>query len=127
MDITERIKVVSELQKTSVDVFKTILPSLRIGMSDVDIAELSKQEFTKRGIKKFWYTIAFVVLIGVERFKIGTTTPDYAIKSPSKDVYLEAGLPVHMDFAPMDPKTKIWGDWSSTVVFHPRDGIDDEQ
>ena len=27
----------------------------------------------------------------------------------------------------MDTKTKIWGDWSSTVVFHPRRGIDDEQ
>lgn len=127
MDITERIKVVSKLQKTSADVFKAIPPSLRIGMTELEIAKLAKQEFDKRGIKEFWYNVAFVVLIGVERFQIGTTTLDYAIKSPSKDVYLEDGMPVHMDFSPMDPKTKIWGDWASTIVFHPRDGIDNEQ
>lgn len=127
MDITEKIKVVSKLQKTSVEVFKAITPSLRTGISELDIANLAKQEFSKRGVSEFWYNVPFIVLIGAERFKIGTTTSNYTIKSPSKEVYLEDGMPTHMDFAPMDSKTKIWGDFASTIVFHPRNGIDNEQ
>lgn len=127
MEITDRINIVSNLQQISADVFKKAITSLQVGMSEVDIANLVKLEFRKRGIEEFWYDIPQNVLIGVERFKEGTTTADYEIKKPSKDIFLKEDLPVFIDLSPVDPQTKQWGDWSSTVVFHPKRVRDNEQ
>lgn len=121
------IRIVENLQRQCVETYNHVLSRLRVGMSEVDIAELMRLEFERRGITEFWYNVPLCVLIGAARFKIGTTTADYAIKSPSKDVFLEQGSPVFFDVSPMDTKTKQWGDWSGTVVFHPRPIVDDEQ
>lgn len=127
MDIKEKVKIVSELQRKSIDVFNSVVSNLEVGLSEVDIAELVKKEFAKNGVKECWYNVPFMVLIGIERFQIGTTTSDYSLKEPSNNTYLKEGEPVHMDFSPMDLETKIWGDWSSTIVFHPRNITDNEQ
>ena len=127
MDIKEKAKVVRNLQKKSIEVFNTVTGCLKIGMSEAEIADLVRIEFKKREITEFWYSIPINVLIGTERFQIGITTSDYSIKAPAKDIYLQEGLTVFIDLHPMDPKTKLWGDWASMIVFHPRDGIDNEQ
>lgn len=127
MEIIDRVNIVSNLQQISADVFKKATTSLQVGMSEVDIANLVKLEFRKKGIEEFWYDIPQNVLIGVERFKEGTTTTDYEIKKPSKDIFLKEDLPVFVDLSPVDPQTKQWGDWSSTVVFHPKQVRDNEQ
>src|ERR1035441_1029794 len=89
-------------------------------MSEVDIANNLREIFTQNGINDYWYDVPFNVLIGVKRFQVGLTTSDYQIKSPSPDAILEEGETVYVDFAPMDPRTGIWGDWSSTCVFRPK-------
>lgn len=127
VDILTKIEIVSNLQKTSVDVFNTVIQKLEVGLSEADIAELVRIEFEIRGIEEFWYNIPQNVLIGVERFQIGTTSSDYTIKAPSKKVFLNEGSVVFIDISPMDPKTKLWGDWASMAVFHPRKKKDDEQ
>ena len=127
MTIKERVAIVSNLQKISSDVFNETIKSLKLGISEVDIAKLLRKNFEKRGITKFWYTVPEVVLIGSERFKIGTTTTDYRIKSPSKDSFLQEGSTVYADLSPMDSVTKIWGDWNGMLVFQPRKRVDNEQ
>lgn len=127
LDETSKIKVIENLQKFSKKSYSAVLLQLKIGMSEVEIEELFKAEFRKRGITEYWYSVPINVLIGVERFKIGTTTTDYAIKNPSKNSFLKKGDPVYIDLSPMDSVSKLWGDWSSTFVFDPRVGVDDEQ
>lgn len=127
MDITKKVKVIGDLQNKSADVFDNVVHSLKAGMSEKEIAEAIKQEFKIKGIEEFWYNVPITVLIGVDRFKVGTTTPDYVVKNPSKDILLEEGSPLFIDLSPVDPKTKLWGDWSSMVIFHPRKKVDDEQ
>lgn len=127
MGITDRVSIVSNLQQISLNVFKSVITSLQGGMSEVDIAKLLKSEFKIRGIEEFWYDIPQNVLIGVERFREGTTITDYEIKRPSQEIFLEDGLPVFIDLSPVDPQTKQWGDWSSTAIFHPRQDLDNEQ
>lgn len=119
--------IVEHLQKSSAQVCASIMTDLRVGLSEFDIANLIRLEFQKLGIKDFWYDVPQNVLIGTERFKIGTTTSDYAVKMPSDKVALVAGSPVFIDLAPMDSGTKQWGDWATTFIFQPRPGIDDEQ
>lgn len=127
MTIKEKVAIVSNLQETSSEVFNETLNAFELGMSEVDIATSLRENFLKRGITEFWYTVPEVVLIGSERFKIGTITTDYSIKSPSKESVLQEGSPVYADLSPMDPVTKIWGDWNGMVVFKPRKDRDDKQ
>lgn len=68
MDILTKIEIVSNLQKTSADVFNTVIQKLEVGLSEADIAELVRIEFKIRGIEEFWYNVPQNVLIGVERF-----------------------------------------------------------
>lgn len=124
---TETIAIVTRLQKTSAEVFKATEASLVSGMTEVDIADLIRQEYKKRGVSQYWYDVPINVLIGAERFKVGITTSDYVVKSPSKDVHIVDGSPVFIDLSPVDSETGWWGDWAATLVFHPRRGIDDEQ
>lgn len=126
MNLQEKIKIISNLQKISIDIFNAILSLLKIGMSEIDISSLIKIEFEKRGIAEYWYNVPIGVWIGIERFKVCNTTTDYNLKNPSKDSKLFTGAPVLIDLSPMDSETKLWGDWSSTFVFQPRK-IDDEQ
>lgn len=127
MDISEKVKIVTHLQKVSKEVFEAVSNSLEVGMSEVDIAELAKVDFEKRGITEFWYDVPLNVLVGIERFRIGTTTADYSIKAPAKDVFLDVGSTVFIDLSPMDPDTKTWGDFASMIVFRPRGGTDEKQ
>lgn len=127
MDIKAKVKLVSNLQKISREVFNSTIQRLQVGMSEFDIADLIRDEFAKRRVVEFWYSVPEVVLIGSERFKIGTTTTDYSIKSPSKKIVLQEGSPFYADLSPMDSSTKTWGDWNGMIVFNPRIGLDDEQ
>ena len=126
METTETIKVISKLQKTSVEVFKVIARSLKIGINEQDIAELIRLEFKKRNIVDFWYDVPIIVLVGTKRFINGANS-DYATKSPSRASTLKEGDTIYIDLHPQDSKTRLWGDWNMMVVFHPRKGIDDEQ
>lgn len=114
------VHVVGKLQRVCVRAFTDVTASLRVGMSEQDIAVALRAHMTSQGITEHWYDVPFNVLIGVERFRIGTTTTDYAVKAPDPTVLLQEGQVVFVDFAPMDSKTGIWGDWSSTCVFHPK-------
>ncbi len=96
-------------------------------MSELDIADALRVHMAKQKIKEHWYNVPFVVLIGPERFRIGTTTTDYSIKAPNPTVLLKEGSAIHVDFAPMDPVTKTWGDWSTTCVFRPKSPAEKEQ
>lgn len=127
MSIEEKIAIVTRLQLFATEVFTAVTKTLIIGMSEFDISEMIRSEFQKRGITEYWYNVPRNVLIGTERFKIGTTTSDYTIKGPSDKVFLEEGSALFIDVHPMDSATKVWGDWATTVVFHPRPGIDDDQ
>lgn len=126
MEIAERVKVVSELQKQSVNVFKEVSQSLRVGMSEQDIAALIKAKYEKRGIIDFWYDVPIIVLIGVERF-LDAANADYTTKSPSASHVLNEGDMLYVDLHPRDSKTGLWGDWDTMAIFQPRKGIDDEQ
>lgn len=126
METTETIKVMSKLQKTSVEVFKAVAPSLKTGISELDIAQMMKDEFAKKRIYDFWYDVPIIVLIGTERF-INGVNANYVTKSPSREYLLKEGDVVYIDTHPQDNQTKLWGDWNTMIVFHPRKGIDDEQ
>ncbi len=95
-------------------------------MNEQDIAERIKLEFKKRDITDFWYDVPIIVLVGTERFIKGANS-DYTTKSPSKEFILKEGDVVYIDLHPQDSKTRVWGDWNTMIVFHPRKGIDDEQ
>ncbi|MDO8573736.1 MAG: M24 family metallopeptidase [Candidatus Daviesbacteria bacterium] len=126
MKTSNALDVVANLQNTSAEVFKTISKSFEVGYSEAEIAALIKLEFRKRGIVDFWYDVPIIVLIGTERFISGANA-DYATKSPSVDAVLKDGSIIYVDVHPQDNQTKIWGDWNTMAVFHPRVGIDDEQ
>lgn len=121
MNDPDTIRITQHLQQIAVDVFVKTLGQLQIGMSELDIAHLLAEGLTYKGITGYWYDVPQNVLIGVERFKQGTTTSDYRTKSPSKSVQLENGLPVFIDVGPMDSISQQWGDWASTFIFHPNE------
>ncbi len=117
---TANIEIVERLQNACKDAFVGMMVSVEAGMSEKDIADVLRDNLAGLGITNHWYDVPFNVLIGVQRFRIGTTTTDYGVKSPSPHVQLEEGNVVYVDFSPMDPETGIWGDWSSTFVFRPQ-------
>lgn len=119
-------EIVRELQETCFEVFETVIPLLKMGMSEFDLAEIIRRELRKRGIIDFWYDVPIFVLFGQRRF-LDIASENYPTKSPHKDTYLKSGEPIYIDIHPQDHATKIWGDWNSMLVFHPRKGIDDEQ
>ena len=127
IEITEKKRVVERLQRICADVFLRVSSHLQVGQSEFEIAEAFDKAFKEHGIVKHWYDVPFNVLIGAERFIEGTMTTDYSIKAPVKNIRLQSGEICYADFAPMDTKTGIWGDWSATIVFHPRHGLDNEQ
>jgi Xaa-Pro aminopeptidase len=119
VDIERKVAIVTQLQEHSQEVFSTVIEQINIGTNEVEIAELIRVEFQKRGITEFWYDVPINVLIGAERIKIGTTTTDYSVKNPSPHAFLQEGAPLFVDVHPIDSATKLWGDWASTVVFKP--------
>jgi Xaa-Pro aminopeptidase len=120
-------QVVSRLQRACATAFTEVMSTLTPGKTEQEIADALRRHLANQGLTQHWYDVPFVVLIGVERFRIGLTTPDYTIKAPSPDVRLEAGLTLHADFSPMDPDTGIWGDWSSTCIFRPTTSAHSQQ
>lgn len=123
----EFVQEVSRLQNLCKKVFSILLKKINSSMSEDDLADLSLELFAEEGIHSHWYDVPVVSLIGIERFVEGTTTYDYSVKSPSSDVYLEENVAVHLDFSPIDPKTNVWGDWSSTFVYKPSNKRSNEQ
>jgi hypothetical protein len=126
MSIHDRIQIVSHLQQMCWEIFATSVQVLKTGISEYDYAELLRKEFKKKKIVSFWYDVPIFVLFGTTRF-LDIASKDYQIKSPHKSVFLQEGDPIYIDFHPQDADTKLWGDWNSMVVFHPRVGRDDEQ
>lgn len=127
MNEKAKAHVVSRLQMAAFDAFMAVSKSFQEGLSEAAIAKMVRREFEKCGITEHWYDVPIHTSIGTERFVISTTTTDYAIKRPQEDVFLAAGDVMHIDTSPMDPATKLWGDWSTTVVFLPREEKDREQ
>lgn len=119
MQTEKKLQKVSNLQTICAGSYVAAMENLQIGMSELDIANILRELLEKQGINQHWYDVPFIVLIGVDRFRVGTTTSDYSLKAPSPNVRLEKGQFIHVDFAPMDPETGLWGDWSSTCVFGP--------
>jgi len=120
MDLAKKTEIVNSLQITSREVYAKVLQLISLGMSELDISEMIRKEYGERGISEYWYDVPLNVLIGAERFKIGTTTTDYDLKNPKADVILEEDQPLFIDLAPIDSKTKVWGDWARTIIFHPK-------
>jgi hypothetical protein len=75
----EKIAVISKLQLTSYEVFCSIIPHLKAGMSEFDIAASLRNAFAKRAIVEFWYDVPIIVLIGAERL-INGANADYPTK-----------------------------------------------
>ena len=123
----ETAQIVKNLQSACADTFTAVMTSLRPGMSEQDIAYALRAHLASQGIREHWYDVPFIVLIGAERFRAGTTTTDYGVKAPSSEALLREGQAIHVDFAPMDPDTGIWGDWSSTCFFRPATSADRRQ
>lgn len=126
MKTSDTLDVVANLQNTSAEVFKTITKGFEVGDSEAKIAASIRLEFKKRGIVDFWYDVPIIVLMGTGRF-INGANADYATKSPSVDAVLKDGSIIYVDVHPQDNQTKLWGDWNTMAVFHPKVGIDDEQ
>ncbi len=118
--LKEQAAIVNSLQDLCKKTFETVTRRLRTGMSEADIAEALKAYMLEQGVTNHWYDVPFIVLIGLERFKTGIVASDYAVKAPQKNVYLQEGDTIHIDFSPMDPRTQVWGDWSTTCIFHPQ-------
>ena len=120
MNQATKVQIVANLQIICAEAYISVMSNLWVGMSENDIADELRKYLKKSGITDHWYDVPFLVLIGVDRFIEGTTTADYAVKSPSPNVLLKPEQFIFVDFAPMDPKTGDWGDWSSTCVFRPK-------
>src|SRR3989344_6311705 len=101
MEISERIKIVSELQNKTADIFKVVTRSLQVGMSEADITKLIRAEYEKRGVVDFWYDVPIIVLVGTERF-LNAANADYATKSPSANSLLNDGDTIYVDVHPTD-------------------------
>lgn len=118
-DYTHAIPAVEKLQTLCAIVCAAVMQAVRAGMSETDLADEVLSQFSKHGINEHWYDNPVIALFGPDRFEIGTTVPDYTLKGPQADSFLEDGMAVHLDFAPVDPETGWWGDWSTTFVFNP--------
>jgi Xaa-Pro aminopeptidase len=126
LELNEKINIISGLQRASAQTFCSVVPLLKTGMSEFQVADLLRNEFADRGIEAFWYDVPIIVLIGSNRLLNGANA-DYQTKSPSKDVVLAPGSTIYVDLHPQDSVTGLWGDWNTMAVFQPRPGIDDEQ
>jgi Xaa-Pro aminopeptidase len=127
LQLQQTTQVVSRLQQACATAFKDVMSELVPGMSEQQIADALRGHLANQDITQHWYDVPFNVLIGIERFRIGTTTSDYAVKAPSSQVTLAPGHTVYADFSPVDGKTGIWGDWSSTCIFRPTTEADNLQ
>lgn len=121
----EHIVAVDRLQSLCAEIYLRVVPYLRTGQTEADIAEIIRSEFNHHGIDSFWYNVPIFTLIGPQRFR-DMATSNYPLKSPSPTVLLKPGDPVFIDMHPMDAHG-YWGDFSAMTVFQARQGIDDEQ
>ena len=67
------IRVISDMQNISKEVFRKVTSDLKSGMSEADIASQIEIEFNKRNVFKFWYTVPIIILIGTDRQNCGET------------------------------------------------------
>lgn len=117
MTISFQVEVVDKLQKICAEIYIHVVASLKTGMSEKDIAEMVRREFSKRGINEYWYDVPIMILIGEDRF-LDMAKPDYALKSPSEHSLLREGNSIFIDMHPMD-SNGFWGDYSAMSVFKP--------
>lgn len=125
MLISETARKVEVLQKLSRIIYLQTLHSLKMGMSEQDIASAIHSSFLSKGISSFWYDIPISVFISEKRF-LSMGDKDYRIKSPSTNALLKVGDVVHIDLDPMDSDGN-WGDFSATCVFKPKSANDSEK
>jgi Xaa-Pro aminopeptidase len=121
-----QIAITAKLQSACYEAFFSVVSKLQVGMSESEIAKMVRDAMAQKGITEYWYDVPIFTLIGVDRF-FSIAKNDYGTKSPQAEKKLHEGDPIYIDIHPQDTKTKIWGDWNSMLVFHPRSGIDEEQ
>jgi hypothetical protein len=68
----------------------------------------------------YWYDIPILALVGVERF-MDSALADYAVKSPSEQVRLQANTPFFIDIHPRHVSGR-WGNFAASGVYQPADG-----
>ncbi len=119
-------EIVSDLQKLSFSSSLEAIPKMKVGQSEIEIADLIKSALFKRGIEKYWYDIPIIVLVGKERF-LSSVNAHNDKKSPSPNIFLKERDTVYIDIHPQDPKTGIWGDWNTMFVFQPNNKKNNNQ
>ncbi len=119
-------EIVSDLQELSFNSCLEIVPKIKRGQSEIEIADLIKSALFKRGIEQYWYDIPIIVLVGKERF-LSSVNDHNDKKSPSPNIFLKDRDTVYIDIHPQDTKTEIWGDWNTMFVFQPNNKKDKNQ
>jgi len=112
------IEAVNHLQAICFEVYLRVASSLTAGTSEKEVEQKVIKNLSQFGIKKFWYDIGVMVLIGEKRFN-DMYRKDYKLKSPSDSVLLTPGDTIFIDMHPMDSGAN-WGDYNSMAVFKPR-------
>jgi hypothetical protein len=113
----EIVELTDHMQRSCVQAYLTVASSLRVGMSETVIAHAVNGELQSQGITDFWYDIPIVVLVGVERF-MQSVLADYAVKSPSEQVTLQADTPFFIDIHPRYANGR-WGNFAASGIFQP--------
>ncbi len=113
----EIIALTDTMQRQCAQAYLNVTVSLRVGMSEADIAREVQGELQAAGITDFWYDIPIVVFIGVERF-MQSVLADYGVKRPSEQVTLQANTPFFIDIHPRH-ETGRWGNFAASGVYRP--------
>jgi len=111
------IEAVNRLQTICSEVYLKVVYSLTSGVSEKYIEQEVIKNLSLKGIKKFWYDIGVMVLIGEKRFS-DMYRKDYELKRPSDSVLLTPGDTIFIDMHPMESGGN-WGDYNSMAVFKP--------
>lgn len=115
----ESVEITDEMQRRCVQAYLAVATSLRVGMSEAAIAHVLHRQLQAHGIADYWYDIPIVVLVGVRRF-MDSVLVDYAAKSPSQQVTLQANTPFFIDIHPRHASGR-WGNFAASGVFQPED------
>jgi hypothetical protein len=116
----QMVEITDDMQRRCVQAYLTVATSLRAGMSEAAIARALHNELQAHGITDYWYDIPILVLVGVERF-MDSVLADYAAKSPSQGITLQAHTPLFIDIHPRHASGR-WGNFAASGVFQPDDG-----
>jgi Xaa-Pro aminopeptidase len=116
----EIVALTDTMQRQCVQAYLAVTANLRAGMSEAEIARAVQAELQAAGIADFWYDIPIVVFVGVERF-MQSVLADYAVKSPSEHITLQANTPFFVDIHPRH-QTGRWGNFAACGIYQPAGG-----